>query len=84
MSSRMSALKNKIAKLEGSFTLKFIKTLNKQIIELKQEGQCKQVSIDSLELLLDSANENIDNLNRYVKKIEDKKIKNRLKKLLVG
>ncbi|MBU3185636.1 hypothetical protein [Clostridium estertheticum] len=53
-------------------------------MSLKQEGQCKQVSIDSLEYLLDVSNETIVELEKHIKKLEDKRIKNRLRKLLVG
>lgn len=101
--SRISAFKNKISKLEEKnnglktkiifledrFTLKFITTLDKKIILLKQEGQCKQIDIDSLvdklyiaNKDLKYANENIVRLNADIKNAEDRKFKNRLKKLL--
>lgn len=96
--SRISALKNKISKLkeennklEKSFTLEYIRILKKEIVELKQEGQCKQVSIDSLQYKLDRANKTLKDasetfikLDEYIQNIEDKKFKNRLKKLFVS
>lgn len=98
MSGRISALKNKINRLqikvigmEDTFTLKYIKTLNKKIIELKQESQCKQVGIDSLEYLLDKSKkelrysiEKIIELEEHILLLESKKIKNRIKKLFLS
>jgi chromosome segregation ATPase len=53
--SRISALKSKVDKLrvkiiglQMSPDYKHLQRLNNEILELKQEGQCKQVTIDSL------------------------------------
>jgi chromosome segregation ATPase len=53
--SRISALKSKVDKLrveiiglQMSPDYKHLQSLNNEILELKQEGQCKQVTIDSL------------------------------------
>jgi len=82
--SRISALKKKISKLviknnslENSFTIKFITAMDKEIIELKQVVQCKQVEIDSMHLRL-------NRLDTHIKNSENKKIGNRLKKLFMG
>ena len=88
MSGRISALKNKINRLQNTFTFKSINAKDKEITFLKQEGQCKQVEIDSLEQLLDLSNKNlrdsneiINKMDKYIKSLEDKKIKNKIKKL---
>jgi|GEM_PF-4399676 len=98
MSGRISALKNKISKLQikiialgSTLSAEHVKAQEKEIIELKQEGQCKQLIIDSLEYQLDRSNkalkdayENIVRMNCLLKDIENKKIKNRLRKLIFG
>lgn len=81
MSGRMSALKNKINRLQISFNFKNLAAKEKEIIFLRQEGQCKQISIDSLEFLLDNANQELAKVDQYIKSLEDKKIKNKIKKL---
>lgn len=81
MSGRISALKNKINRLQNSFGFKNITAKEKEIIFLRQEGQCKQISIDSLEYLLDKSNQNLAELDKQIKSLKDKKIKNKIKKL---
>ncbi|MGH4125135.1 MAG: hypothetical protein ACREV6_19640 [Clostridium sp.] len=81
MSSRISALKNKIMRLQSSLSFNTSLKKDKEIIFLKQEGQCKQVSIDSLEFLLDNANQELAKLDQHIKSLEEKKIKNKIKKL---
>lgn len=86
--SRISALKNKISKLQikiiavgSTLSAERVKAQEKEIIFLRQEGQCKQISIDSLEYLLDNANQELAKNDQYIKSLEDKKIKNKIKKL---
>lgn len=140
MSGRISALKKEIDKLRVKIIVlkmtprnEYLESLKNEILSLKQEGQCKQVTIDALEFDMDrtekkllgadeiiiklgkeiellkireqcskddiavlvdelhissrdlkNAYESIVTLNANIKSLEDKKIKNRLKKLLVG
>lgn len=79
------------AELKNKETLEYLIAKEKEIIELKQECQCKQVEKDSLQYKLDRAEKNLRDahisifrLNTNIKNLEDKKIKNRLRKLLVG
>ncbi|MGK0468175.1 hypothetical protein [Clostridium sp.] len=81
----------KIIEHEESSTFQFLVTKEKEIILLKQEGQCKQIDIDSLvdklyraNKGLSEANETISKLHNYIKMLDDKKIKNRLKKMFIG
>jgi len=81
----------KIMKFEDSFTIKYLVIKEKELIELKQEGQCKQVVIDSLqykksklEINLLDAYRNISKMDKLIRDTEDKKIKNRLRKFLIG
>ncbi|MFT5872795.1 MAG: hypothetical protein ACI8WT_001732 [Clostridium sp.] len=96
--SRITALKNKISKLQikiialsSTLTADHVAVLDKEIIELKQEGHCKQVGIDSLECLLEKSKkelrysiETIIELENNILLLESKKIKNRFKKLFVS
>ncbi len=133
MGGRISALKKKIDILKTVPTNQYLDSLKNEIINLKQEGQCKQVTIDSLEFdisktekrLIDAdetiiklsaeiqllklreqcrkddiaslvdclsrssndlkdANENIAELKTNIKTTEDKKIKNKIKKLFAS
>lgn len=81
----------KIFKLEDTISLKYVQAKEKEIIGFKQEGQCKQLIIDSLHYKLDrsdktlkDAYENIARMDKLIKDTEDKKIKNKLRKLLFG
>ncbi|MBU3146610.1 hypothetical protein [Clostridium sp. CF012] len=96
--SRISALKNKISRLEievsglkNRYSAKYVAALDKEIIALKQEGQCKQIIIDGLHYKLDRSGKalknaygNVARMDKLIKDSEDKKIKNRLRKLLLG
>jgi len=81
----------KIIEHEESSTFQYLVSKEKEMILLKQEGQCKQVDIDSLvdklyrsNKELKNANESIAKLNVDIRDAEDKKIKNRLKKLFIS
>ena len=96
--SRISALKNKISKLQikiivlrNTLSAEHVEVQDKEIILLKQEGQYKQKDIDSLvdklytaNKELRNANESIVGLTTNIKSLEDRKFKNRLKKLFVS
>ncbi|GCD13310.1 hypothetical protein [Clostridium tagluense] len=91
MSSRISALKNKINRLENTISFKNIKAKEKEIMELKQKVNCKEEDIANLvdgirrtSRELKDANESIVTLNTNIKSSEDKKIKNKIKKLFVS
>ena len=96
--SRITGLKNKVKKLEikitdmeDTFTFKCISAKDKEIMELKQKVFCKEEDISILLYQLDRssiklkyANEGLVTLNKCVQRLEDKKIKNKLKKLFTS
>ncbi|MGK0466658.1 hypothetical protein [Clostridium sp.] len=73
MSGRISGLKNKIATLritiialEMTPNNKKITSLDNQILGLKQEGQCKQITIDSLEFDVSKGEKRIKNADEII------------------
>jgi rhodanese-related sulfurtransferase len=87
----LKVLRDKVIDHEESSTFQYSVEKEKEIIVLKQEGQCKQIDINSLvDKLYKStkdlrdANESIVGLNVDIKNAEDRKFKNRFKKFLVG
>jgi len=89
MSGRISALKNKIMKLESSASLKMYLKKDNEVIIAKQDLQCLQVEMDSVQLRLDKCHVmllisdlEVTKLNKYIEAEESKKLKNRFKKLL--
>ncbi|MBU3145743.1 hypothetical protein [Clostridium sp. CF012] len=81
----------KIFKLEDVATFKSLAAKEKEIIGLKQEGQCKQIIIDGLHYKLDRSDKelknayvNVTRMDKLIKDSEDKKIKNRIRKFLGG
>lgn len=79
MSGRISALKNQIAALRVQIiglkmtpTNEYLESLKNEILSLKQEGQCKQVTIDSLADKLCKANEEVKHRfsSKYVETLD--------------
>ncbi|GCD13311.1 hypothetical protein [Clostridium tagluense] len=90
MNKDIFTLKNKISKLEIKVTELKNKYSTKYAVALEQELKCKQVTIDSLEFDVDrigkrykNATEIIIKLNNDIRSSEDKKIKNKIKKLFI-
>jgi chromosome segregation ATPase len=76
MSGRISGLKNKIAtlrvrviSLEMSPDNQYLKLLKNEILSLKQEGQCKQVIIDSLEFDVSKREKRIKSADEIIIKL---------------
>ena len=89
MSGRITALKNKIMKLESSASFKMSLKKDNEVILAKQDLQCLQVEKDSVQLRLDKCHGmllisdlEVIKLNKYIDTEESKKLKNRFKKLL--
>ena len=89
MGGRITALKNKIMKLESSASLKMYLKKDNEAIIAKQDLQCLRVENDSVQQRLDECNVmllicdlEVIKLNKYIATEESKKLKNRFKKLL--
>lgn len=89
MSGRITALKNRIMKLESTVSFKMSLKKDNEVIIAKQDLQCLQVEKDSVQQRLDECHVmllvsdlEVIKLNKYIAVEESKKIKNRFKKLL--